>query len=161
MLVLLTQYRCAIKRNMSSTTILGLTAAGLLAFYFFNQSRTLGYLNYYIQGVDLGFTGITPVLRINLGIQNPSNDSFQVKSIVGNLYANNSLIGNVSAFGTLNIPAASSVVYPLYIRMSLMGVVSDIVKIFEGGGITQQIEFDGAVNVNNITAPLTFKYSIG
>lgn len=146
---------------MNTSTIIALTFAGGLALYFFNKSRSAGFLNFYLKNAELKFSGITPILTLGLAIQNPSNSSFTIKSVVGNLYSNSYLIGNVSAYGEKIVAPASEQIYPLEVRLSLIGVVSDLVKVFTGGGIAQQVEFDGAINVDNLTQPLDFKYTIG
>ena len=146
---------------MNKPLVIGISLIALVGFYFYNQARTLGYLNYYVKTVDLSFDNNTPVLRLGLGIQNPSKQSFTVNAIVGNLYADGSLIGNVSAYGPIEIPPANEVLFPLNIRMSLTGIASDIVRIFSGGGVSKTVEFTGTVNVNNITSPIEFKYTIG
>jgi LEA14-like dessication related protein len=102
-----------------------------------------------------------PILTLGLAIQNPSNTPFRVKSIVGTLTSNGIPLANVSAYDDKVIAASSETVYPLKFRLSLIGIATDIVKIFTGGGIAQQIEFKGGVNVNNSLQELEFKYTIG
>lgn len=145
----------------NTTKIIGFSLIGLIALYFFKLKRTIEGLNYYVAGVDLKFDNNTPVLRIDLGIQNPDENSFTIKSIVGNLYANGYPIGNVSSYNQALVPPAGNVIYSLYIRLSLINIVSDIVSIFTGGGIRQRIEFSGTVRIDNITAPLDFEYILG
>jgi LEA14-like dessication related protein len=146
---------------MNKPTIIGLSFLALLGLYFFNQQRDAGYLEYVVKRVDLNWAGASPIFTVSLGIQNPSNTTFTVESIAGTLYSNGDPLGNISAFDKIVIPPNDETVYPLNFRLSLIGVASDIIKIFTGGGTSQQIEFDGVVNANGIAVPLKFKYVIG
>lgn len=104
---------------------------------------------------------MTPVFVLNVAIQNPSNTSFTITSLAGNLYANDEYVGNVSSFVTATVGPSKEIVYPLNIVLSLLGATSDLVKIFSGGGVTQMILFEGTVNANGIAADITLKKSIG
>jgi hypothetical protein len=146
---------------MKRTKILLFSAIGIAAIWAWSQARAAGFLNTAAKSVSLAFDGLTPVLTLNLLIQNPSNSTFLVKAVSGNLYSKGELIGNVSNFTQITVGPASQVEYPLYIRLSLLGVVTDIVKLFSGGGLQQQIEFKGVVNANDTTFPIDFKYVIG
>ena len=153
---------------MTTNTIVAITAIGFIGLYFFNKARTAGFLNYKINRVSISFSGITPVLRFDVGIDNPSGNSFTIKSMTGTLYGNNVELGTVTSYNTVVVTPNSASVYPLYIKLSILGVVdtavgiiSDIVATFNGNGRAQQVEFDGAANVDNLTVPINFKYTIG
>lgn len=135
--------------------------AGIAAAMYFSTKKAVGLLNYYISKVELSFSGATPILRLTIGIQNPSNETFQINSFVGNLLANGYVIGNVSSFEKLTIGPASLGLYKLTVRLSLIGVVSDIVNaIQQGSGTTQTITFKGAVNASGLLAPVNLQYKI-
>ena len=105
-------------------------------------------------------------MRISIGIQNPSNESFQIKSFVGNLFAAGTdnvpyKVGTVSSFESLYVPAAAQVVYPLYIRLNLLGIVSDIFNtIQQGSGPSHTVTLEGTVNASGIVAPVSLTYKI-
>lgn len=147
---------------MNEQKIIGFSLIGLIALYFLRLKTTISHLNYYAAGVSLSWDNQTPVLKVSIGIQNPDENSFLVKSIVGNLYANGTIVGNVSAFTPLTVPPLSSVVYPVYVRLSILGITSNIIQILTGsGGFREMVEFDGTARVDNITNPLNIKYTIG
>ena len=135
--------------------------AAALAYWYLTKKKAIGFLNYYIQGIGLTFDGFTPIMKLNIGIQNPSNTSFTVKDFVGNLSCNGNNIGTMSSFTPMEIPAASQIIYPLFIRMNLIGIVSDIIALLENqSGIEQDIELTGFVNASGIVAPIDLKYKI-
>jgi len=140
-----------------------LIGAGIfVAWLVYSQKKAIGLLNYIISGVSISFDGITPIMRLSIGVQNVSNESFLLKSFVGNLTANGFVIGNVSSFVPINIPAASQVNYDVYVRMSLIGVVQDIVNLIQQkSGMAQTVKLDGFVNASGIVAPVSLSYKIG
>jgi LEA14-like dessication related protein len=149
------------KFNILENNKILLVAGAALAYWFYTKKQAIGLLNYYIANVGLSFDGFTPILRLNIGIQNPSNASFVIKDFVGNLVANGNNIGTMSSFVPLDVPAASQVVYPIYVRLNLIGIVSDIVNLIQNkSGIAQDIELTGFVNASGVVAPIDLKYKL-
>lgn len=140
-----------------------LIPAGLLiAWLVFAQQKAINLLNYIITGVKLSWDGITPILTVALTIQNVSNEKYTVNSFVGTLTSGGTMIGNVSTFVQTDIPASSQVSLPLQIRLSLIGVVSDLVALInQGSGISQTIVLNGYLNASGILAPINLSYKIG
>jgi LEA14-like dessication related protein len=131
------------------------------AYWYFAEKKAITLLNYYVQGVAVDFDGLTPIMKINIGIQNPSNQNFTVRDFIGNLTANGQNIGTMSAFTPLEIPAASQAFYPVLIRMNAIGIVEDIISLIQSQtGISQTVVLDGYVNANGIVAPVHLSYKI-
>lgn len=153
---------CDLKRSpLNKPTVIGIIILAGFGLAFYNQQRSAGFLEYVVKNVGLSFPGATPILNVEIGIQNPSNTSFVVSAIAGTLYANGEPLSNISSFAEVNIPAKTQAIYPLDFRLSLLGIVSDIVKIFSSGGIAQQLEFKGTVNANGAAFPINLKFQIG
>lgn len=138
-------------------------AVALVGFWALSLARAAGTLSFYISSIDLSFSGITPVIRINLIVQNPSGTSFTIRSITGNLYSTMETrpIGSVSMFDTIVIAANSQSILPIYVRLNAMSVVSDLLTLIQrGSGNPQSIKLDGYVNANGIVHPLDLDYKI-
>lgn len=141
--------------------MVGLALAGLVAWGLLAAKRASGALNYYVSKVALSFEGVTPVLRLDITTQNPSNHSFIIKSIAGDLLVDGQKVGNASVFQTITIPETSVQIIPVYVRLSPLAVVSDLVRIItQGSGIPKEISFKGFINVNDIVADLDLTYKI-
>lgn len=151
-------------RDTAGTVLLAATA--FVGFLVFSKKKAIGLLNYFIAGIAIAFDGFTPVLRVSVGIQNPSNEDFQIRSFVGNLFTIDAdgtkvKIGNVSAFDTLYIRAASQATYPVYVRMNVIPIVTDLVNaIMQGSGFSREIKLEGTVNASGIVAPISLNYQI-
>jgi LEA14-like dessication related protein len=136
--------------------------AAVAAYFLYVQKQAIGLLNYVIGSVALSFNGLTPVLKINVLIQNVSNQSFTVTSFVGNVNVAGSSIGSMSSFTEVVIPPASQVTYPVYATLNLLGAVSDLVNLIQSGsGTSTTITLKGFVNANGIVAPVSLDYKIG
>ena len=146
---------------MTAGKVLGVGLIAFLAYYFLKLKSTVENLSYRIAGAGLSFQGITPILRLDVKITNPDPTAFTIKSIVGDLYTNGKLVGTVEQVTPTVIAGNSQTIYKLYIRLSIIGIASDIVSIFNGNGIQQQLEFDGTVYIDNLTAPLQLNYTLG
>lgn len=137
-------------------------AAILIAYNLFSKQKAAGSLNFYPEKVsNIGFEGITPIATIGLAAQNPSNQRFTIRAITGNLSANGYLIGNISQFVQQPIqPTSSSVIY-LNIRLSLISIVTDVIEAFQTNNFTQELIFNGYVNVDGILQAINIKYQVG
>lgn len=140
-----------------------LIPAGLIiAWFVFAQRKALNLLSFLITKIKLSFEGITPILNVNLVIQNPSNEKYTINSFVGNLQSGTEIIGNVSSFVPTVILPNSQTTYPLTIRLSLIGVVSDLIALIQqGSGISQTLILNGYLNASGIVAPVNISYKIG
>lgn len=134
----------------------------MIAWFVFANKKAIGMLNYIITGVGLSFEGITPVMRLSIGIQNVSNESFVIKSFVGSLTCNGFQIGNISSFTPVTVPAVSQITYDVYARLSLIGAVQDIVNLIQQkSGIAQTVIITGYINASGLVAPVNLSYKIG
>ena len=148
-------------RNMNVLTSVLLTGGAIIAFNAMQKAQASGTLNFYPASVkNIRFDGITPVVTLGLAIQNPSNQRFTIKSFAGNLYANDILIGNVSSYVNTIVAPNSQTVYDLNIRLSILGIVNDIIEAFQGNGLRQELELQAWINVDSFVVPVNIKYSI-
>lgn len=139
-----------------------LIGAAFIAWLLIAQKKAIALLSYSVEKVGVSFDGITPLLRLDILIQNVSAETFTIQSFVGNLLVNGYQVGTISSFTSLTIPAASQVVYPVVVRMSLIGVVSDLVNVItKGSGTSQVIQVNGFVNASGIVAPINLNYKVG
>jgi len=135
-------------------TLVALTAAKAL-----NNS-----LNFVIKGLKLGWEGISPTVEISIAIQNTTPASFSINAIIGTVYLNGSKIGDVSNFTAVTVTGVGETIYPIKVRVGLLGVadqVNDIIDIINGSrGIAANLRFVGSVNVANIPYPIDISYNI-
>jgi hypothetical protein len=139
-----------------------LAVGAYAAITLLGKKSDAGKLSYGIASVNPSLDGITPILDINLSIQNPTNSNFSIRSFVGSITSNGSTIGTTSNYQTQNILPLSTSYYKISLRMSLIGIAVDVYNAIQGGsGWAQQIEIKGNANVDGYIAPVDLKYQIG
>lgn len=139
-----------------------------LGIKLFSKTGAANKLQFFVSKVAVRFSGITPILDIILGVQNPTNETLRIGSIIGDLYINGDFAANVSGFQLTDIKGLGVSYFPISARLSVSGVVSQVLSIINsissGGGIqsliNQTISFKGYVNAEGLTIPLNFQYKI-
>lgn len=149
---------------MASQTgkLVALAAGGLLVYSLLRKGTGISTLNFFPEKVrSIDFDGLTPVMTIGLGVQNTSNQGFALKSLAGNLYANNYYIGNVSSFSLKTIPPNSQTIIYITARLQLIGIVNDIMNAFENQNFSQDIQIKAMANIDTLQVPINLNYKIG
>lgn len=135
--------------------------AGLILLSKFAKGGAIATLNYNISGIRFNFSGLVPVLSINIAVQNTSNQSVLISSLAGDLYINGDHTSNISSFEPLNIPANSEAVYTITARLSLTGAISNLIDIVNGRlKATANIRFTGHINIEQLQVPVDLTYKI-
>lgn len=124
----------------------------------YNASR----LNFFVAKLVPRFQGLTPVIDIYIGVQNPTRGTFRIESFTGNVYANTTLLGNMSSFTLTNVGSNSQTYFIATLRLSLVGVVQEIFNKIQGGvsSINYTMKIDGTINVNGFPVPVLLSYKI-
>jgi hypothetical protein len=138
---------------------LGLGVAAVYVLSKLSFAGNASRLNYTISGISLGMSGLNPVISLNLVIQNPTNQIFNVAAIVANVSLNGEAIGNVAGFTPVSIPAASQANVPLTVTVSGLSLISDVVGILNGSsGVSALLHVTGTVNANSTLLPIDVQY---
>lgn len=147
---------------MRPSELLLLGVIGVAAFALARRASALGTL-IFMPGrvVSISLEGTSPVMTLELVVQNTSSQSLVVNSLAGNLFANNYLVGNVSSFVSTRIPGNAQAVIPVKVRLMLIGLVNDIVQSFQNGNFTQDVRLEGFANAGFVRAPLDITFRVG
>lgn len=134
----------------------------MIAYNALAKATAAGTINFYPETVQqIVFDGPTAVITFSLAAQNTSGQTFNVKSLAGNLYANNYLIGNASYFYPQVVGPNRATSIVLNARLSPIAIVNDIIRAFQMGNFKQEIRFEAYANVNNFQIPINIKYQVG
>jgi len=137
----------------------GLAVAALYVLSKLSFAGNASRLNYSISGMGLSMNGLNPVISMNLVVQNPTNQIFNVAAIVANVALNNEPIGNVAGFTPVTIAAASQANVPLTVTISGLSLISDVVNILNGtAGVSALLHITGTVNANATLLPIDVQY---
>lgn len=145
--------------KLSKLLLIGAVILGLYEVY---RLKAAGSLVFFPGSVsDIGFEGVSPVITFTLLAQNTSSVPVMVDSLAGNMFANGTLIGNMSSFTPTTVPGNGQAYIPVKASLMVIGIVNDIVKAFTSKNTTQIIDVEGNVNVQGAQIPLSIPLSIG
>jgi hypothetical protein len=140
---------------------LALIAGGAFVLSKMATANVASRLNFVLGGISTSFSGINPIVTVNLIVQNPTSGSFTVNSIVGNVLVNGALIGNISMFTPVQIPANGQVPLPLNILLNPVQVLTDVLNLLAGTAGSQVVVIvQGTANVDNLTIPIAIQYNL-
>jgi LEA14-like dessication related protein len=124
----------------------------------YNASR----LNFYVSKIVPRLQGITPVLDIYIGVQNPTGGTFTIQSAVGKVYANENFLGDLSSFTLTTVKPNQQTFFVASLRMSLIGLAQEVYNAISEGlsTVTFNLKFNGTVNVNGVPVPIALFYRI-
>lgn len=135
--------------------------AGLAGLYLWNLSRAASNL-IYLPGSITGFNLLPPIVYLEILIQNTSNVDFTINSMAANVTCDGTLVGNVSEFVPILIPANSQGAIPITLTFMPLGLVNEIIEIISGSANGfKNIEIKGSVNANGIQQAFLIPYKIG
>lgn len=152
----------AVFLSIKTSQAILLTAGAVVLYNAINKGHALGTLNWFPSGVqDISFDGATPVMKLALMAQNTSGQQMVLNSFAGNLYANDILIGNLSSFSPQVIPPNNQRVLIFNVRLSLLGIVNDIINAFQSHSTVQSFVLEAHANVDNFQIPVDLNYKVG
>ncbi len=139
-----------------------LVLAGAAGLYFWNLSKAATNLIYF-PGNITGFRldGISPVILVDLIIENTNNASFTINSLAGTVMSNDTVIGNITNFSPIEVAGNSQAAIPLTLTLQPIALVGDIISIITGGIGKRDLKVHGTVNANGIQAAFDLNYKIG
>ena len=142
-----------------------LLIAGTIAFLGYSLIRKQSgaeKLTYYPAGVkNISFEGISPVMTLRLAVQNTSNQTFTLNSIAGNVFCDDTLIGNASNFIAQTVNRNSQTIFEIKVKLSPLGIVNEIIQAFQYGNFSKELEFEGYANLDNWQVPINLKFKVG
>lgn len=146
---------------MAKNNSLLLIGAAAIAYYLFTFQKAIGQLIYNINNTSIKFNGLSPVLVLTVQVSNPSNTTFSITNIVGNVTMNGNNLGSVLDFTPVIIAPSAQTSMTIDVNMSLTGDAADLISLITnetGNAIT--IVFTGFVTANNVQAPITLTNKI-
>lgn len=147
--------------RISTGGVLLAGAGGFLAYQLLRARSTANLVFFPGNIQSFNFVGATPVLSLDVLIQNSSSLDVTVQSLAGNVFSNGSLVGNVSNTLPIVVPANGSARPVLQIAFMPLGVVNTIIDAWQSGHFSVPLSFQGFANVGYIQVPLKLNFKIG
>jgi hypothetical protein len=134
--------------------ILPVLGIGALALFLFRRTQFAQNLIYIFRGVKLRGKLFSPKIEITIGIQNPSNQRANFKSIVGVVKWKGNEFANISSYNPVTIAANSETNINVIAEPSVIGLYDTIRELVKGGLKGGKIQITGTANVDNLQLPV-------
>jgi LEA14-like dessication related protein len=140
--------------NKKNWWLLPATIIGYLVYKKYVLAKTISV---FFKSIDFSSMSILyPTINIVVQVNNPTDITATIQNIKGDLYLNNTYIGNVIGITPTTLVTGSSTLR-IPITLSYTGVAS-LIKGLSTRGIN--LRFTGSIMVDLITLPLNFEYNI-
>jgi hypothetical protein len=126
--------------------------AGIAALYFLGKSR-LTKLKIVFRGFKITGGIFKPKFNLKFGLQNPTTETANLNSIVGEVIANGKIIANVSNFTPLKIQANRETELNIVAEPIAISIAKTVIDFIKNKN-KLVVEFKGSANVDNIVYPL-------
>lgn len=140
--------------NKKNWWLLPATIIGYLVYKKYVLVKTISV---FFKSIDFSSMSLLyPTINIVVQINNPTDITATIQNIKGDLYLNNTYIGNVIGITPTTLVTGSSTLR-IPVTLSYTGVAS-LIKGLSTKGIN--LRFTGSIMVDLITLPLNFEYNI-
>ena len=140
--------------NKKNWWLLPATIIGYLVYKKYVLAKTVSV---FFKSIDFSSMSLLyPTINIVVQINNPTDITATIQNIKGDLYLNNTYIGNVIGITPTTLVTGSSTLR-IPITLSYTGVAS-LIKGLSTKGIN--LRFTGSIMVDLIVLPLNFEYNI-
>ena len=130
-------------------------AIGALAFIALRRTSFAKNLIFVFRNIALRGKIFAPKIVITIGIQNPSNQSATIKSIVAKMKWNGAEFANISSFQTLKVLPNSETPLSITAEPSILGMYDTIKTLLKTGLKNGKLTIDGTANVDNMQLPIS------
>ena len=140
--------------NKKNWWLLPATIIGYLVYKKYVLAKTISV---FFKSIDFSSMSLLyPTINIVVQINNPTDITATIQNIKGDLYLNNTYIGNVIGITPTTLATGSSILR-IPVTLSYIGVAS-LIKGLNTKGVN--LRFTGSIMVDLITLPLNFEYNI-
>ena len=140
--------------------ILPIIALGAAAFFILRRSTFAKNLVFVFRGIKIGGRWLSPKIELTIGIQNPSNQKANFKSMSAVISWNNSEFGNVSSFTPVTINPNSETNIKVIVEPSVLGLYDTIKTLIKTGLKNGKISIVGTANVDNLQIPINISKNL-
>ncbi len=127
----------------------------IIALFLLGRARLAKNIKVIFRGVS--FTGgiVKPAINLRFGIQNPTDQTAEIRSIVGTVTANGKTIADINTFVSVKLAANSEAIIPIEAQPAALGIASTLWQYLQSKQREKlQIMFTGTANVDGVNFPI-------
>lgn len=132
-----------------------LIGGALVALYLIGRTRLATNIKVLFRGLSFGGGLRKPSISLRFGVQNPTDQTATVRSIVGQVDANGRTVADVSGFQALTVGPNTESVLTVQAQPAAVGIVQTVAEFLrqkERGPV--RVTFTGTANVDGVNLPI-------
>jgi len=135
--------------------------AAVIGFYLFTKANAGKKVAISFQSIKFGGSLINPKIIISLLLQNPTNQSFNINSIVGSVFLNDKFVGEINTFKKVVLTGNATGVIDVNLKLGLLQSFTTVKNIIKNKGLkTVVARVQGNANVDGLVLPFNEIISI-
>jgi len=135
--------------------------AAVVAFYLFTKANAGKKVAISFQSLKFGGDLLSPKIIISLLLQNPTNQSFNINSIVGSVFLNDKFVGEINTFKKVVLTGNATGVIDVNLKLGLLQSFTTVKNIIKNKGLkTVVARVQGNANVDGLVLPFNENISI-
>ena len=127
----------------------------IVALYILGRARLANNVKIVFRGLSFAGGLVRPSLNLRFGIQNPTDQTAEIRSIVGTVQANGKTVADVNTFIAVKLAPNSEAIIPVKAEPAAFGIASTVWQYLQS---TQReklnIKFSGTANVDGVNFPI-------
>jgi hypothetical protein len=128
---------------------------GIVALYLLGRARLAKNVKIVFRGVSFSGGIVRPTLTMRFGVQNPTDQVAEIRSIVGQVTANGRTVADISNFVALELQPNSEAIIPIKAEPSALGIASTVWQYLQSTQREKlQLQFTGTANVDGVNIPI-------
>ena len=142
---------------MRNILLIGLL--GLGGWYYLRRLNLSKRIKIVFRGVSLsGGDLLRPRVNLSLGVQNPTNVTTSINSIVGTVSVNGKPLADVSDFKKYTIGPNSETKINVQVEVKTGAIIGQLLRLIGGKEKGVTVNFTGTVNAENVSIPVNTNY---
>lgn len=132
-----------------------LIGGALVALYLIGRTRLATNVKVLFRGLSFGGGLRKPSISLRFGVQNPTDQTATVRSLVGQVDANGRTVADVSGFQALQVGPNTESILTVQAQPAAVGIVQTVAEFLrqkERGPV--RVTFTGTANVDGVNLPI-------
>lgn len=135
--------------------------AGIGGWYFYQKFQLSKRLKVVFKKISLsGGSLLSPKINVEFGVQNPTNASTTIKSIVGTLTVGSKDVADINSFQKVTITPNSETKISINAQLRTTSILQKLIDIITGKDKKVIVRFVGTVNAEGFSVPVNADYRL-
>lgn len=133
----------------------------LVALYLLGRARLAKNVKVIFRGLSFSGGLVRPAINLRFGIQNPTDQTAEVRSIVGTVEANGRTIADVNTFVAVKLGPNTETIIPIKADPAALGIASTVWQYLQSSQREKlSVKFSGTANVDGVNFPINTSATI-